>query len=193
MTPGEATQFVIQILNTYLLPISAVIISLVLVLFVSRKKIRQFWLGRKALRSLKRLGFKRMVNFKCPDGLGYHYIIDHLILRHDGISLLLYKRYPGKIYCADDIDQWTQMLGQKSYRFDNPLYDLDCQIKAISECVPNIPINGYLFFDHLAEFPKGRPDRVFQLKEIPEELKPTKKAKVEKNVMAAWKKLQSMA
>ena len=84
------------------------------------------------------------------------------------------------------------MLGQKSYRFSNPLYDLDCQIKAVSECVPNIQVDGYLFFDHLAEFPKGRPDRVLQLDQIPDKLRSTKKVKVDKTVMTAWKKLRAM-
>ena len=192
MSISEITQIVVQILNAYTVPIAVIIILLVLVLLFSRNKIKQSWLNRKTRKLLSHLGFKRMTKFKCPDGLGHHFIIDQLILRQDGISLLSYKRYPGKIYCADDIDQWTQMLGQKSYRFSNPLYDLDCQIKAVSECVPNIQVDGYLFFDHLAEFPKGRPDRVLQLDQIPDKLRSTKKVKVDKTVMTAWKKLRAM-
>ncbi len=193
MTPTELIQLFIATLTAYRLPIAVASLVFLLLLFLSRKKIKQWWLNRKTRKSLNRLGIKRLVNFKCPDGLGYHFIIDRLILRQDGITLLLYKQYPGKIYCADDIDQWTQVLGRKSYRFDNPFYGLDCQIKAVSEFAPNVPVNGYLFFDHLAEFPKGKPSRVIQINEIPEELKLNKKEKADKSVMLAWKKLQSIS
>ena len=163
-----------------------------IIIYLSRRKIKQSWLNLKTRYCLNRLGFKQIANLKCPDGLGHHFIIDRLILRHDGITLLIYKRFPGKIFCADKIDDWTQMLGNKSYRFKNPLYDLDCQIKAVSACVPNVPINGFLFFDHLTEFPKGHPDRIIHLKKIPEELKRNKHDEVKTSVMAAWKQILLM-
>ena len=193
MNISEFTQLSLEILNTYKFELLVFSILLALILFLSRHKLKQYWLNRKTRRLFNKLGIKRIADFKCPDGLGYHFSIDRLILRHDGISLLLYKRFPGKIYCADDIDHWTQMIGRKSYRFDNPFYDLDCQIKAVSDCVPGIAVNGYLFFDHLAEFPKGRPDRVIQLKEIPEELIFDKGKKLEESVKAAWENLQAMS
>ena len=83
-----------------------------------------------------------MSNFKFPDGLGNYFTVDRLILRQDGISLLVFKQYPGSIFCADGIDEWTQMLAGKSYRFQNPLIDLDFQIKAISSFVPDVPVQS---------------------------------------------------
>ena len=142
---------------------------------------------------LNRLGLKQISKLQCPDGFGHYFTIDLLILRHDGITLLIHKRYPGKIFCADKIDDWTQMLGNKSYHFKNPLYDLDNQVKAVSACVPKVPVNGFLFFDHLTEFPKGYPDRIIHLKKIPDELKRSKHHEVQTSVMAAWKKLRLMA
>jgi len=184
---------IFQISQRYALPLALILLALVFIIFLNRRKIRHGWLNLKTRRRLKRLGVKQIANFKCPDGLGHHYIIDRLILRPDGISLLLFKRYPGKIFCADKIDHWTQMLGQKSYRFDNPLYDLECQVKAVSVCIPNVPVDGYLFFDHLSEFPKGHPDRVFHLKNIPPFLLPDKKDKVDALVKDGWEKLLQMA
>lgn len=169
------------------------VIILATAILLNRSKIKHAWLNFKTRRCLGRLGFKQETDFKWPDGLGHQFSIDRLILRHDGITLLDYKRYPGKIFCADNIDNWTQMLGQKSYRFKNPLDDLDCQIKAISAIVPNVPINGFLFFDHQAEFPKGHPERVINLKSIPGELKPSKELDVEASVMSAWEKLVTMS
>lgn len=180
---------IIQINERYVLALALILLAFVFIIFLSRQKIKHGWLNLKTRRRLKRLGVKQIVNFKCPDGLGHHYVIDRLILRPDGISLLVCKCYPGKIFCANKIDDWTQMLNQKSYRFKNPLYDLECQVKAVSVCVPNVPVDGYLFFDHLSGFPKGHPDQVLRLKNIPQRLEKNKNDKVEASVMAAWKKL----
>ena len=142
---------------------------------------------------LNRLGLKQISNIQCPDGLGHYFTIDRLVMRHDGISLLLFKQYPGTIFCADDIDDWTQMLAGKSYRFKNPLVDLDYQVKAVAACVPDVPVNGFLLFGRHAEFPKGHPDRVIRLDKIPEALKRNKQHKVQASVESAWEKLGSIS
>ena len=161
----------------------------VLVIILLRKKIKHGWLNLKTRYRLNRLGVKQISNLQWPDGLGNYFTIDRLIMRHDGISLLAYKQYPGKIFCADNIDDWTQMVDQKSFRFKNPLYELDYQVKIMSTAVPGVPINGYLFFDYQAEFPKGHPERVFSLDKIPEDLKRDKKIKVTDSVKSAWEQL----
>ena len=173
--------------------IASVSILLVIIIFLNRGKIRHIWLNFKTRYCLNRLGFKQKTNFQWPDGLGHYFTIDRLILRHDGISLLVHKRYPGKIFCADKMDDWTQMLGKKSYRFKNPLNDLDCLINTVSACIPGVPVDGFLFFDHMAEFPKGHPERVIYLNKIPEELLVDKKLEVQASVMSAWQQLQSMS
>ncbi len=187
------SQNIIQLTDRYALSIAMLTASALLlvgiILYLNRRKVKHHWLNLKTRYCLNRLGFKQITNLKCPDGLGHHFTIDRLILRHDGITLLVYKRYPGKIFCADKINDWTQMIGQRSFRFKNPLYDLDYQIKAVSACVPNVAVNGFLFFDHLTEFPIGHPERIIYLKNIPEELKRSKLHKVQKSVMSAWKKL----
>ena len=81
------------------------------------------------------------------------------------------------------------MLGQKSYTFKNPLPELDYQIRTLSASIPNIPVNGFIFFDYQAEFPKGHPDRVIHCKEIPEELIRHKNDKAQANIEGAWQKL----
>jgi hypothetical protein len=193
MIMSDIYQVTTQIIDQYALPIALTLAALVIVIFLNRRKIKLGWLNFKTRYCLNHLGVKQKSNIQWPDGLGHYFTIDRLILRHDGISLLVYKQYPGKIFCADHIDDWTQMLGKKSYRFKNPLADLDYQIKAVSACIPDVPVNGFLFFDHLAEFPKGHPDRIIHPKKIPEELKRSKKQQVDTSVMSAWKKLLTMA
>jgi hypothetical protein len=182
-----------QTIDNYIIASVLAPVSLLVVIFLARSKIKHAWLNFKTRYRLNRLGLKQIANVQWPDGLGHYFTIDRLILRNNGITLLVYKQYPGKIFCADHIDDWTQMLGQKSYRFKNPFYDLDYQVKTIASCIPGVPVNGFLFFDQLAEFPKGHPDRVIHIKNIPEELKQNKRPQVEKSVLAAWNKLLTMA
>jgi len=177
---------------SYTLPVILLLLVLILVVFINRRTIKSGWRSLKTRHRLNRLGHKQILNIHCPDGLGYHFTLDRLILRHDGITVLVEKKYPGKIYCADDIDDWTQMIGQKSYRFKNPFYELECQIKAVSACVPGVPVDGFLFFDSQAVFPRGHPQRIFQLDDIPEQLVQAKQRDAAPSVMSAWKKLQAM-
>ena len=194
MTMSDIFQDIIQLIDRYALPIVLLMLAFaIIIIYLSRGKIKLHWSNFKTRYFLNHLGFKQISNLRCPDGFGHHFIIDRLVLHHDGITLLVYKRYPGKIYCAEQIDHWTQMLGSKSYRFKNPLYDLDYQVKAVSACVPKVPVNGFLFFDHLTEFPKGHPERIIHLEKIPEELKRNKHDKVKSSVLSAWENLLLMA
>lgn len=189
MTLSEQIQFISRLLNQYALLILLLIVIFATILYLNRKKIRSSWQHLKTRYCLNRLGLKQVSDFQFPDGLGHYFTVDRLIMRDNGITLLIYKSYPGNIYCADQIDDWTQMLGQKSYRFKNPLFELDSQINTISAYVADVPVNGYLFFDHLANFPKGHPDRVINYQEIPEQLLISSKKNAGKSVKAAWKKL----
>lgn len=182
-----------NVTGQYLWLVITALLFVAVVIFLSRHKIRFAWLNFKTRYRLNRLGFEQKTNFQFPDGLGDYFTIDRLILCQHGITLLAYKQYPGKIFCADNIDDWTQMLGQKSYRFKNPLSDLDYQIKAISANIPDVPVRGFLFFNHQAEFPKGHPDRVIYLENIPAELKPGKDQDVQASVMSAWTQLVSLS
>jgi len=192
MTTNDIYQYGISILDQYALLIALALVMLAVIIFLSQSNIKHAWLNTKTRYRLNRLGIKQISNIQCPDGLGHYFNIDRLVMRHDGISLLLFKQYPGSIFCAEDIEQWTQMLAGKSYPFKNPLVDLDYQVKAVSACIPDVPVNGFLLFDRQARFPKGHPDRVIQLDNIPEALMRNKKKQVQTAVATAWKKLDAL-
>jgi hypothetical protein len=193
MTISDITQTTFQSTDQLLIAILVMLAIVVLLIYLSRHSIKNRWLNFKMDYRLNRLGLKQMANVQWPDGLGHYFTIDRLIMHRDGISLLVYKRFPGKIFCADKMNDWTQMLGKRSYRFKNPFYDLDYQVKAVSSCIPDVPVNGYLFFDHHAEFPKGHPEWVIQHKKLPAELQPVEKLEARAAVVAAWKKLMTVA
>lgn len=192
MNMSDLHQYGISLRDQYVLLIAFLLVALAIVVFLGRNNFRHAWQNMKTRYSLNRLGLKQISNFQCPDGLGNYFTVDRLIMRHDGISLLVFKRYPGTIFCAEDIDEWTQMLAGRSYRFKNPLVDLDYHIKAVSACVPDVPVNGYLLFDQRARFPKGYPDRVFQLDNIPDALQRNKQQKVPASITSAWETLSAL-
>ena len=172
MTSSDIYQFGYSILDRYVLLIVLFLVVFAIVLYLGRSNFKHAWLNIKTRYRLNRLGLKQISNIQCPDGLGHYFTIDRLVMRHDGISLLLFKQYPGTIFCADDIDY---------------------QVKAVAACVPDVPVNGFLLFDRHAEFPKGHPDRVIRLDKIPEALKRNKQHKAQAAVMSAWEKLGSIS
>jgi hypothetical protein len=189
---NNSSNVISQILNNDFIPVIVIILGLFLLLFINRSSISSYWMNLKTRRCLNHLGVDQISDVKCPDGLGHEFSIDRLILRQNGISILIYKKYPGKIFCADHIDDWTQMLGQKSYSFKNPLFELDFQIKALQSCIPDIAIDGYLFFDHNAEFPKGHPQRVIHPKYIPHNLARQHSDQIDEKVLQAWNDFRSV-
>ena len=188
-------------------------LALVIILFINRQKIKYYGLNIKRRYCLNQLGIKQLSDVRWPDGLGGYFFIDRLILRPDGITLFLHKPFQGKIFCADNIDEWTQMFGQKSYQFKNPLYDLDFQVLAVKKTLKamgdsadssfveagnnlntsEVPVDGFLLFDDTAEFPKGHPDRVISYNAIPENLKCDKNIDVSRSVSVAWDTLTALS
>ncbi len=168
------------------------ILAIAFIIYLNRIRIKHSWTLFRTQHCLNQLGLEQLSNLQFDDGLDHYFTIDRLLLRHDGISLLMYKKYPGKIFCAKHIDEWTQMLGQKSYKFKNPLFELEYQIKAISAFLPGVKIDGFLFFDYTATFPKGHPEQVIHPHSIPLELQKNNRHKVENQVMYGWKKLQEL-
>ena len=187
------TQVTFQSNEQLVIAMVAALAFVVLAIFLGRHRIRNRWLNFKMEYRLNRLGLKQASNIQWPDGMGHYFTIDRLIMHREGISLLVYKRFPGKIFCADKIADWTQMLGKRSYRFKNPFADLDYQVKAVSACIPGVPVNGYLYFDHHAEFPKGHPEWVIHHKKLPAELRCSEKIPARAAVVTAWKKLMATA
>lgn len=151
--------------------------------------LKRIWSGVKTRYFLHHAGVRQYRDFRCPDGLGGEYTLDRLVLRYDGVSVLMCLRYEGNIFCGENIDEWTQMVNGKSYSFTNPLVMLDSQIAAVTALVPGIDVDGYLFFDHRAHFPKGRAERVIQLDNIPEALRQKRGMRPGDNLMAVWKTL----
>ncbi len=167
-------------------------LAVLLILFINRRHIVVRFREWRLQDCLNRIGCEQMRDLVCPDGLDGHYSIDRLALTRDAILLISYKRYVGNIYCAEQISEWTQVIGQQSFKFENPLFELENQLTALKLVTGNINLRGFLFFSHSATFPKGHPDSVLQPDTIPERFLGIQADTVNADVRLAWERLKTL-
>jgi len=166
-------------------------IALVFIGLFNRNRIQLRWREWRMQRILNRIGSEQLRDFICADGLDGFYRIDRLALTRDAILLISYKPFGGNIYCAEHISEWTQVIGQKSYKFENPLFELENQLTALRILIGNVPLRGYLFFDQSASFPKGHPDSVLNNDGIPADFLRENCEPANAEIQAAWSMLKS--
>lgn len=164
---------------------------ILLILLVNRKRLQLRLREWRIQRSLQQIGCEQIRSLICPDGLDGYYTIDRLALVRDAILLIAYKPYGGNIYCAERIAEWTQVVGQKSFKFENPLFELDNQLTALKLLSGGVPIQGFLFFNHSAEFPKGHPEVVLHPDNIPDRFLGAHCNPVNPQIQAAWELLKA--
>lgn len=129
-------------------------------------------------------------NIAIPDGMDGRVLIENIILTSDGIYVLPVKRYCGIIFAADNMDTWTQVIGNRSYKFSNPLPELETYMMAVRNLLPGINVSGYILVTYDAKFPKGKPERVVPVVEIGRRLGGLK-GEVTAQLKAAWDKLKA--
>jgi len=164
---------------------------IILILLVNRKRLQLQLREWRIQRCLQQIGCEQIRNLICPDGLDGYYIIDRLALVQDSILLIAYKPYGGNIYCAERIAEWTQVIGKKSFKFENPLFELDNQLTALKSLSGGVPIYSFLFFDHSAEFPKGHPGMVLHPENIPDRFLGAQGDPVTPPIQVAWELLKA--
>jgi hypothetical protein len=108
------------------------------------------------------------------------------------ILLITFKPYSGNIYCSERITEWTQVIAQKSYKFENPLFELENQLRALRSQMPKILFRGLLFFDHNAHFPKGHPNSILHPGSIPEEYLRDNCAEPDQVILDVWENLLTL-
>ena len=154
--------------SEFALLVALALLVFIMILIINWRKLRHHWLEWGTRRCLNRIGINQIKNFVCFDGFDGSFKIDRLVMLHDSILLIAFKPYSGNIYCADSIPEWAQVVGQKSFKFANPLFELENQVTAIKHLIPNVLVRAVLFFDYSARFPKGHPDQVLNPDNIPE-------------------------
>ena len=178
-------------LQSEIVALAIIGVAVLLILYLNRQRLLLRLREWRLQRCLGRIGCEQIRNLVCADGLDGFYTLDRLALVGDAILLISYKAHVGNIYCAEKISEWTQVIGRKSFKFDNPLFEIENQLIALKAIVGNVPLRGYLFFGQGAAFPKGHPDSVLQPDTIPANLLRGEIDAVAPDVRAAWARLQA--
>ncbi len=125
---------------------------------------------RTTRRVLRAVGLDYIQDVFLPDGLDGHIHIDYLVQTPGGFLVLDLRAYEGTIFGGERLDNWAHVMGLTTRRFKNPLYDNMLRISSIRELVPNIPVFGRVAFTSKGAFPKGIPEGVSILDQLPEDI-----------------------
>jgi hypothetical protein len=178
-------------LQSEMVAVVIIAVALLLVLFLNRRSLSLRLREWRLQHCLNQIGSEQIRNLVCADGLDGFYSIDRLALIRDCILLISYKPHIGNIYCAERISEWTQVIGRQSFKFENPLFELENQLIALKLIVDNVPLRGFLFFSNSAVFPKGHPQSVLQPDGIPKKFLRAQVEPAKDDVRAAWEQLKA--
>ena len=168
------------------------LLVLLLLALVFAKPIRngldRFQVGR----AIRRLGTDSMSNVVLSDGIDGHVFIEHLVLTPSKVLVVTVRRYPGAIFAAKNMDMWAQVTDGGSYKFPNPLHEIETATAAVKSHVPDTAVNGIILFGRDSTFPKGKPDGVMHISEITKLPTPDRDTVIPEPVRNAWQRLQEL-
>ena len=165
------------------------VVLLILALLFSYATLKNWLKERFLYRTVRKLGVADLHNIVIPDGMDGRVLIDNIILTPNGIYILPLKRYCGIIFAAENIDTWTQVVGKHSYKFSNPIRELETYILAVRHLLPDVDVAGCILVTRDAEFPKGKPERVTSVAAAADFLGITK-GEVPVQLRNAWENLK---
>lgn len=168
-------------------------IILILGFFLQVTWIKEYLGERKLNNLLKNTGVESLHNISIADDMDEKIFIEHLILTANYILLLGVRRFRGLIFAADKIDLWTQVIGKKSYKFENPLHQLESDAIVLNTKIENSKVAGKVLFINGSEFPKGKPKDVITVSELKELSQESADFEVSGALRADWKQLTALA
>lgn len=145
------------------------------VIFFIWRQVKKGQHQRHAQKVIESLGLKYLHNLVFPDGLDGLVFIDYLLLSPSGFIVLDLEHIEGHVFGGETIDQWSQVVNNKTYKFDNPLYANQRKCQAISwnieqqtdiEDNPDWQVHGWVSFTNAGNFPKGIPNHVSMIDEL---------------------------
>lgn len=140
---------------------------------------------------VNKLGKASLRNVYVPDGLGDELYLEQLILQTDKLLLITIKPFRGNIFAAEHIDLWTQVVGHHSYKFRNPLHQLQTELQVLKGLFPKINVEGWVVFAKGCRFPKGKPESVIEYDSLKDSGQSANE--VQPLVQEAWDKLLAEA
>lgn len=172
---------------------SGLALLILLALFLHRNELKEAFAEWKLNKLIKNIGKESLHNIVIPDEVDGNIFIENLILMPTEIIVLSVKRYRGLIFAAEKIDIWTQVIGNKSYKFENPLHHIEANIIAVKNLVENVEMGKKVLFLQGSEFPKGKPDNVVSIDDIKKWKREELKEKVPAALQHDWASLSELA
>ena len=166
-------------------------VLLLLAMFLSWQplaRIRAYFNMQKTIRGL---GAECLRDVYLPGGLDDRIYAEYLVLMPQGLLLLHVKPYYGMIFAADQIEQWTQVIGHRSFKFSNPLHQIHSTLGELRSILPKVAIEGRVLFTSGSQFPKGKPEMVYLLDELRELGQPHQSKTIPEGLLAVWRDLQA--
>ena len=151
-------------------------------------RIRAYFKLQKVIRSL---GADCLRDVYLAGGLDGHIYVEYLVLTPQGLLLLHVKPYYGMIFAAEQIELWTQVIGHRSFKFSNPLYQLQSTLVELRGILPKVVIEGRVLFTSGSQFPKGKPENVYLLEEIREFSLKSHDKNISDVLMSVWRDIQA--
>lgn len=167
------------------------LLSLLLLMVLRRRPGWRELRWRRRLRRILRRGSLAMRSrLELPDGLDGSVLVDHLLLTPQGLVLVDVRAYTGALFAAQDVDQWAQIVGGRSFRFPNPIRELENRLTSVRlRAGEDIPLRGLMVFPDEADFPKGRPDCVVRLAELRQLVPPLRRESVDAELQQLWSRV----
>ena len=157
--------FVVHSFLGTLLPL-AVFLALLAALAAGLKPHLKGAAGERAVaRRLARLGFPCLHDVILPAPDGTLTQIDHVVLTAQGPLAIETKTYAGHIFGREREREWTQALGGRKTRFQNPLRQNFKHVAALRHHL-RTEVQGLVVFAGTARFPKGLPPGVATLGDL---------------------------
>lgn len=127
---------------------------------------------RHVERVIDSLGVKTLRDVVLPDGIDGLAFIDYLLLTPRAIVVLTIEHREGLLFGGTSVDRWTQVVGGKTRKFDNPLYALPQLRQAVAWNTEDIDTAGWVVFSNAGEFQKGIPEGCCMIDELPARVAP---------------------
>jgi len=159
-----ANQYIVEYPNV--ITLGGVILLVFLFLFLWRAKIKEAINEYKLKQLLKNIGVDARHNIVIADGIDETIFIEHLILMPDEIFILGVKKFRGLIFAAEKIELWTQVVVNKSYKFENPLLQLESSVVTLNSKTKESKIGKKVLFISGSTFPKGKPDNIVSIEKV---------------------------
>jgi len=169
-------------------------VAVTMVAPVALRRYRRDAEQRRVAKIIKALNIPSLKNVAFPDSMDGYVFVDYLLLTPAGIVVLDLQDYNGFIFGGPNIDQWTQMVRQRGYKFENPLHQNAWRLQIVRALVKDAPLLGKVVFSSVSQFPKGIPEGVSHVSTLSEDLTQLLENKeTPELVRKAWDELSTQA